>query len=102
MHPDQKTLEELNTPRSFQEFPKMLHHPDGHTKTVNSAAEEEAAGSEWQPTPQDALDLKTAREQIAKKAQDKAIADALQEKAAKEAKEAAAEEEAAKGKGKGK
>lgn len=99
MHPDQKTLDELNTPKPFQEFPKMLHHPDGQTRTVNSAAEEDAAGSEWQPTPQDALDLKAAREQIAKKAQDKSIADALEAKATQEAADA---EKAGQGKGKGK
>lgn len=88
MHPDQKTLEELNRPKPYAEYPKMLHHPDGSNKTVNSEDEEKAAGDEWQRTPQDAIDLKAARDSIAKKAQEKAIADALAAAEADKAKNA--------------
>ena len=86
MHPDQKTLEELNRPKPFAEYPKMLHHPDGSNKTVNSEDEEKAAGDEWQQTPQDAIDLKNARDEIAKKANEKSIADALTSAEAEKAK----------------
>lgn len=89
MHPDQKTLEELNAPKPYAEYPKMLHHPDGSTRIVNGADEEKAAGDEWQQTPQDAIDLKAARDEIAKKAQEKAIADALAASEADKAKKGA-------------
>lgn len=64
----------------------MLHHPDGRQAIVNSAEEEKSAGDEWQLTPQDAIDLKAARDKIAADAQAKAIADALADKAKEEGK----------------
>jgi hypothetical protein len=64
MHPDQKTLDALNAPKAFEEYPKMLYHPDGRQVTVASEAEEKALPSEWQQTPDDAAELKAARDKI--------------------------------------
>lgn len=59
---DKATEERVNKPVEFQEFPKMLYHPDGRQLTVNSDEEESKAGSDWHPTPQDAIDEKTRRD----------------------------------------
>ena len=64
MHPDQKTLDALNAPKPFAEFPKMLYQPDGRQVTVASEEEEKALPSEWQQTPDDAAELKAARDKI--------------------------------------
>lgn len=61
MHPDPKTLEALNTPKAFQEYPKAMFHPDGSYREVQSQAEEEALPIEWQPTLD--LALKQAKAQ---------------------------------------
>jgi hypothetical protein len=67
MHPDQKTLDALNAPKAFQEYPKAMFHPDGRYQEVQSKSEEEAQESAWQLTLVDALELKAAREKIAAK-----------------------------------
>ena len=86
MHPDQKTLDELNAPKAYQEYPKMLHHPDGSTVTVENATEEAALSEDYQTAPTDAAGLKTIRDEQAKRAQAGEIAAA--KKAAAEAEDA--------------
>ena len=96
MHPDQKTLDELNAPKAYQEFPKMLHHPDGSTVTVENATEEAALSDDYQANPADAADmakLKVAR--LGQFASKYVVADDHEE-AKKDAKKAAAEADDAK------
>jgi hypothetical protein len=65
----ERELTEANRSAPHQEYPKMLYHPEGQPGhpdgrppvTVNTKAEEDALGDEWQPTPQDAIDLFAAR-----------------------------------------
>lgn len=60
---DKETEERVNRPIAYQEFPKMLHHPDGRTQVVNSDREASALGAEWLPTPGDALKVKAERDE---------------------------------------
>jgi len=85
MHPDQKTLDALNEPKPFQAYPKMLYHPDGRNIEVPNEEAEAALPSEWQQTPQDAIDLKAAREQIDRDRNAAAIASAVKDAADAEA-----------------
>lgn len=64
-----RELTEKNRSMPYQEYPKMKYHPKGEPsvaggqppRVVNSKDEEDALGDAWQPTPQDAIDLKAAR-----------------------------------------
>lgn len=87
---DKETKERVERPVPFAEFPKMKHHADGRTVTVNSGSEESALGGEWCNNPDQALSEKQKR--------DDAEAARLTAKIAEEAK--AAETEGKKGKGK--
>lgn len=51
---DKETAERIERPIPFQEFPKMLYHPDGSTTTVDSEAAQAALGGEWAPSPAEA------------------------------------------------
>lgn len=62
---DKETKERVERPYVFQEFPKMKHHPDGRTATVNSSHEESALGEDWCNTPQQALDERAKRDRAA-------------------------------------
>ena len=93
MHPDQKTLDALNAPKAYQEYPKMLHHPDGSTVTVENATEEAALSDDYQSAPTDAAGLKAIRDEQAKRAQAAEIAAAKKAAAEAEAAEAKAAHE---------
>lgn len=64
---DKETKERIERAAPFAEFPKMKHHPDGRTATVNTSQEESALGSDWCNTPQQALDERTKRDEAAAK-----------------------------------
>lgn len=64
---DKETEERVNRPIPYQEFPKMLHHPDGRTLIVESDAQASSAGGEWLPTPGDALKVRAERDAAAEK-----------------------------------
>jgi hypothetical protein len=59
---DKETEERVNKPVPYAEFPKMKHHPDGRTATVNSESEESALGEDWCPNPTEALKVRAARD----------------------------------------
>lgn len=59
---DKETLERVNQPIEFREFPKMKHHPDGRTHVVDSSEQESALGGEWLPTPDAALKVRAERD----------------------------------------
>ena len=63
MYPDPKTLDALNAPKAFQEYPKAMYHPDGGYREVQSQGEEEALPIEWQPTLAQAQATKDAKAQ---------------------------------------
>lgn len=58
-------LTEENARKSFEEFPKVLYHPDGSTLTVQSRKEQDARGEEYFESPQEAIDEKEDRDQRA-------------------------------------
>lgn len=61
--------------RGFIEFPKMLYHPDGRQLTVTSRTDEQnALNSDFCPTPQAALDVKTKRDEDDRQRQALAVA----------------------------
>lgn len=64
---DKETEERVNRPIPFQEYPKMLHHPDGRTLVVENDREASAAGGEWMPNPTEALKVKAQRDEAAEK-----------------------------------
>lgn len=66
---DKETEERVNRPAPYQEYPKMLHHPDGRTLIVESDAQASAAGGEWLPTPGDALKVRAERDAAEEKRQ---------------------------------
>lgn len=47
----QSMLDNLNAPRPYAEYPKMLHGAGGVTLLVASAEEEAAAGPGWFASP---------------------------------------------------
>jgi len=72
---DKETEERVNRPIPFQEFPKMLHHPDGRTAIANDSKEEKTLLSgEWCPTPGNALEVRAERDEAALKRQAAQIA----------------------------
>lgn len=74
---DKETEERVNKPIPFQEFPKMLHHPDGRTAIANDPAEEKTLlRGDYCPTPDDALDVRAERDEAAAKRQAAQIAKA--------------------------
>jgi len=66
---DKETEERVNRPIQHQEYPKMLHHPDGRTLIVENEKAESAAGAEWLPTPGDALKVRAERDDASAKRQ---------------------------------
>lgn len=49
---DKETIARINAPYRFEEFPKMLHHADGRTTTVDNAqAEATQLNNGFHPTP---------------------------------------------------
>lgn len=64
---DKETEERINRPIPFQEFPKMLYHPDGRTAIVENDREASALGGEWMPTPDASLKVKSERDTAAEK-----------------------------------
>ena len=59
---DKDTLDRLNAPKPFAEFPKMKYHPDGRTATVEDDAAESALGGEWLPNPAAAEKVRADRD----------------------------------------
>jgi len=55
-------LTEENARKPFEEFPKMLYHPDGSSLTVRSRKEQDAKGEEYFESPQEAIDEKAKRD----------------------------------------
>lgn len=59
---DKETEERINRPIPFQEYPKMLHHPDGRYAIVSSAREQSALGNDWYPNPMEASKISAERD----------------------------------------
>lgn len=59
---DKETLDRVNQPIEYAEFPKMRHHPDGRQVIVNSSKEESDLGAEFLPTPDAALKVRAKRD----------------------------------------
>jgi hypothetical protein len=83
---DKETEERINRPIPYQEFPKMLHHPDGRTVIVENERQASAAGGEWLPTPGDALKVKAERDAAEEKRLAAQIAKDVKDDAKDEAK----------------
>jgi hypothetical protein len=64
---DKETLERVNTPIEFREYPKMKHHPDGRTQIVENDREESELGPEWLPSPDAANKVRAERDAGAEK-----------------------------------
>lgn len=73
-------LTEENARKAFEEFPKVIYHPDGSTLTVQSRKEQDARGEEYFESPQEAIDEKDRRD---KRDSDKFVAGANAEAAEK-------------------
>lgn len=52
----------------FQEYPKMLHHADGRTMTVEGEFEESTVSKEWKATPEAAQAAELPAKEPAKEA----------------------------------